>query len=178
VTIFYWLRFETSLFVGSYDSQDYGGVRVRVALRLAVYRPSVRLGAEPLETRPDFFSQMNTCGHSPYITSFLTRGWVCHIQLLRGFARAFILGSESRGTRDHILLSQIRDYSFVASPTRRTTVEVFDSASMRETCRLWCSLSLSLTLRPTVSRPVYLGIKHPSGTWDQIFITIRLLRVC
>jgi hypothetical protein len=24
-TIFYWIRFETSLFVGSYDSQSYGG---------------------------------------------------------------------------------------------------------------------------------------------------------
>jgi hypothetical protein len=38
-------------------------------------------------------------------------------------------------------------------------------------------LSLSLTLRLTVSRPVCLGIKHPSGTYGQIFITVRQLRV-
>jgi hypothetical protein len=40
------------------------------------------------------------------------------------------------------------------------------------------SLSLSLILRPTVYRPVCLGVKYPSGTYDQIFVAVRLLLVC
>jgi hypothetical protein len=39
------------------------------------------------------------------------------------------------------------------------------------------SLSLNLTLRPTVSRPVCLGIKYPSGAYDQVFIPVSQLRV-
>jgi hypothetical protein len=37
------------------------------------------------------------------------RGWVCRLQLLLAVSSAVILGSESRGTRDHILMSPTRD---------------------------------------------------------------------
>jgi hypothetical protein len=40
----------------------------------------------------------------------MTRGWVCRLQLLLGLASAVILRSESSGTHEHILLSQILDY--------------------------------------------------------------------
>jgi hypothetical protein len=76
---------------------------------MAVYPPSVRLGPKPLETHDQQFSQLKHCGHSTYATSSLTRGLVCLLQLLLVLASAVILGSESLGIHDHILLSQIRD---------------------------------------------------------------------
>jgi hypothetical protein len=43
-------------------------------------------------------------------------------------------------------------------------------------------LEVEVTLRPTVSRPVRLGIRHPSGTRDHFFVLLeiffRQLRVC
>jgi hypothetical protein len=42
----------------------------------------------------------------------LTRGRVCRLQLLLALASAVIFGSESRMTRGHILLPQIRDFPF------------------------------------------------------------------
>jgi hypothetical protein len=60
-------------------------------------------------TTSNFIFQLNTCGYGPYVTSSLRRGWVCRLQLLLILASALILRSESRGTHDHILLSQIRD---------------------------------------------------------------------
>jgi hypothetical protein len=61
-----------------------------------------------------------------YIASSLTRGLVCCLQLLLGIASAAILGSESRETHDHILLTQIRD-----SPALSGQVPVFMSPSDR-----------------------------------------------
>jgi hypothetical protein len=102
------------LFVASYDSQGYGGgirtslhrsltklrvrVRVIVTLRLAVYCHSVRLGDKILRLTTRIFNfPTNTCGYSPYVTSSLTRGWVCRLQLLLGLDSSVILRPESRG---------------------------------------------------------------------------------
>jgi hypothetical protein len=67
--------------------------------------------------------EMICCRH---VTSSLTREWVCHLQLLLGIASAVTLRSESRGTHDHILLSQIRD-----SPNLEGQVPVFISPRNR-----------------------------------------------
>jgi hypothetical protein len=42
----------------------------------------------------------------------LTRGRVCRLQLLLALASAVILGSQSGGTHDDILLSQIQNFPF------------------------------------------------------------------
>jgi hypothetical protein len=64
--------------------------------------------------RPDFYYCQTVAGLLIWVLS-LTKGRLCRLQLLLVFASAVILGYESRGTRDHILLSQIRDFPFVTS---------------------------------------------------------------
>jgi hypothetical protein len=59
-------------------------------------------------------------------TLSLTREGVCRLQLLLGLASPVILGSESRSTRDHILLSQNR-----VSPNLEGQVPVFISPCNR-----------------------------------------------
>jgi hypothetical protein len=69
------------------------------------------LATSPLRLKTsNFIFQVNTCNYSPYVTSPLTRDWVCRLQTLLVLASAVILRSESGGTQVNILLSQIRDF--------------------------------------------------------------------
>jgi hypothetical protein len=71
--------------------------------------------------RPDFYyCHLRDCwfGALP-----LTRGRVCRLQLLLALASAVILGSESSGTRDHILLSD-STLLFLSPPTTTPSILV------------------------------------------------------
>jgi hypothetical protein len=105
----------------------------------------------------------------------LTRGRVCRLQLLLLLARAVILGSESCGTHDHTLLSQIRD-----SPNMEGQVPVFISPMNRVT-QLYTSgigfpfrrLLRFAALRWRYSNPPPRG-KLPTATESELFYDWRL----
>jgi hypothetical protein len=95
-----------SIFVASYNLRGYdGGIqshlhtgnshlvrgRARVTLWLAVYCHRFVLAQSPLRlTTRDFFPPVNRCGHNPYVTSSLMRGWVCLLWIGLAFSNVRI----------------------------------------------------------------------------------------
>jgi hypothetical protein len=78
-----------------------------------VLRPTVsRPVWHPSQAYDQIFITVRQLRFCWYGALSLTRGQVCGLQLLLTLASAVILGSESRGARDHILLSQIWDIPF------------------------------------------------------------------
>jgi hypothetical protein len=111
---------------------------------------------------------MNTCSCSPYVTFSLTRGWVRRLQLLLALASAVILGSESRGTHDHILLSQIWD-----SPNLEGQVPVFISPRNR-VAQLYPQALGSLSVASFDSQDCGGGIRTRLHTDDCFLWTLKV----
>jgi hypothetical protein len=139
MTIFYCLKFETpptwrtrspylyppgtgwpglnpqalgSLFVASYDSQGICLPESESYLTTNGQSASLSLSKAPIwGLRPEFYYCRTVAGLSMW-GSLSDERTGLPLQLLLAFASAVILGSKSRGTRDHILLSQIRDFPF------------------------------------------------------------------
>jgi hypothetical protein len=112
-------RFEDCMY-GRYE------VEVEVKLRPTVSRP-VRLGVRhPSGTRDQFyfllsifFTLLRVCY---FVAPSLTGGRVCNLLFLLVLASAVPLGSESRGTQDHILLSQFFRLSQPGGPGPHTYI--------------------------------------------------------
>jgi hypothetical protein len=109
----------------------------------------------------------------------LTRGRVCHLYMLLAFASAVFLESESLGTRDHILLSQILVFPFrrllrlagsrwrYSTPPPHGLVKV--KSKYRRRCLLLVRIHGSVCWNATSCSPrVYLLFPYP---WTCLFNT-------
>jgi hypothetical protein len=92
----------------------------------------------------------------------MPRGWACRLELLLALASAVVLGSESRRTHDHILLSQTRD-----SPSLEGQVHY----------RVQKSRSLKLLMNVCVHRKICLQRLLDQSKWKPVFIGRYLLSV-
>jgi hypothetical protein len=140
------------------------------------------LEASPLRPMSRIFIfQTNTCSYSPYITSSLTGGLVCHLELLLRLASAVILMSQHHGTHDQILLSQIRDSFNLENQVpvrisprqrvpfslpRRATVEVFDPAADRLEKADFSSTSTAVSVFVTEDNCSVMTLPCTAQLWD------------
>jgi hypothetical protein len=155
VTIFDFLRFETSLCVASNDSQGHGGSiwdRLHTDDPLESESESVTYGTTDGQSASLSWNKAPIWGLRPDFYYFQTAACLLmwdalsdertrlSFTIAAGLARGDILESEARGTRDHILLSQIRDFSFrrllrLAGPWwRYTTRPPLESKSKLKLC--------------------------------------------
>jgi hypothetical protein len=127
-TIFYCLRFETSPFCTSFDSQGYSGV-IRLRLHtgfLSSSKSESKLHWTDGQLISKSWYRAPSGAHNHiFITLWqlwscfcgapsLMRGRVCLLYMLLALASVVFHGSKSLGTRDHILLSQIWDFALVS----------------------------------------------------------------
>jgi hypothetical protein len=173
-TVFYSLRFETSLFIASYDSQGYGGgirPRLHTGLRINL---SLSLMLRPTVSRPVCLGIKHPSGAYDQILITVRHAGVLMWGVLSdektGLSFAIATGPRQRShSRDRSLGTRRPNFTvsdsrlpFSSPPTtRRATVEVFDPASTPDDLRIAniksSQVKSSLMLRPTVSQSVGRG---------------------
>jgi hypothetical protein len=132
----------------------------------------------PGDSRPVIlFVQVNTCGHSPYVTSSLTRGFVCLLWICLAFRQVYI--SQIKNVIQNLSFCTTQK-SYISTGFTEQIMPILRNLCYNGSLVAWKVVSLTTAkfkslifaviqvkfkdmLRPTVSRPVYLGIKHPSG---------------
>jgi hypothetical protein len=98
-------------------------------------------------TTSDFIFQLKPCCFRPYVTSSMTRGWMCRLQLLLGLASSVILLSQIRG-----------------SPTRRASSPYLNPSGTGQTDYTPRHQGL-FSLPPTTTR-ITVEVFDPACTWD------------
>jgi hypothetical protein len=113
------------------------------------------------DSQPVIFFQLNTCGHSPYITSSLTRGSICCLQLLLALTSEVILRSKSHRTPFYCL----RIETLPSWRPRSPYLYPSGTGWPGYTPRHWVPFSST----PTICRAT-LEVFHPASAWDSLWL--------
>jgi hypothetical protein len=140
-------------------------LRVRVYFMIGGLPPiSSSLRQTPLDPRSEFLFPNRTLGvNNPYVTSSLTRRWVCRLQLLLVLASAVILRPVSRGTS----CSMVDHYGRF----RRTLCNHLQDGNVS---RVWKGMFLNVKDKVTIS----LATNHSIYLRDQILVFEKLRIWC
>jgi hypothetical protein len=152
-----------------------GKVKVKSIIRSMVNWPLCLSVRHPAGTPDQFFSLLKLFLDSYEFDNVVRPLWwevgVCSFQLKLGIASADSLGSESRMTNDNILLPQflrlpqpVEPGSCIYFPQEEGSPVIPPGVKLSQ-----IKVKVKVTLRPTASRPVRHGVRHPFGTRDQFF---------
>jgi hypothetical protein len=122
----------------------------------------------PLETTSNYSATSDL--HNLQFTIVLTKPFpTCRVFTSRSLAAASNSG-DSSVSRAQVLPSPTLVRNCLPANPSTNWIAISSEPPLHSILFVTTELSMSLMLRPTVSRPVYLGIKYPSEAYDKIFL--------